>query len=329
MTKFCLAMVTIVSLCWAAYAASPQQEEVSKAFAYGADAAVNVVVRDELGRPVEGAVVDYSFWLCDLKRTTSSTGITDNAGNFLAKGKCNADVHINVRKDGFYESRIERSIAGFRKTPLVENGKWQPYGAELPITLRRIVNPIPLEKHLVFKMKIPITNSWIGFDMSTESFVAPYGDGKETDFSIRFNWDGKIRKSYNGSSLDLRFPGLAGGYWHTPAIGSEFGGVLSADTNANYISNFSFYEFKTNSGWKENLFPNGGELVVRTRCRLDSDGRLMEATYGQFSMLKFGWGGDGKGDLRLAYRRNPRVNDPNLEAMPKKNLWVPKRRIVR
>ena len=60
--------------------------------------------------------------------------------------------------------------------------------------------------------------------MSTESFVAPYGDGKESDFSIRFNWDGKIRKSYNGASLDLRFPGLAGGYWHTPVVGSEFGG---------------------------------------------------------------------------------------------------------
>ena len=185
-------------------------------------------------------------------------------------------------------------MTSFGAKPYVAEGKWQPYGAELPITLRRIVNPIPLEKHLIFKMKIPITNSWIGFDMSTESFVAPYGDGKESDFSIRFNWDGKIRKSYNGASLDLRFPGLAGGYWHTPVVGSEFGGALSADTNANYISNFSFYEFKTNSGWKENLFPNGGELVVRTRCRLDSNGRLMEATYGQFSMLKFGWGAMGK-----------------------------------
>ena len=299
------------------------------ALTFGADAAVNVLVCDEAGHPIEGANVNYAYWFRDLKHSLSVTGITDRTGHYLATGKCTADVHITVSCEGYYSTRIERYMTSFGAKPYVAEGKWQPYGAELPITLRRIVNPIPLEKHLVFKMKIPITNSWIGFDMSTESFVAPYGDGKESDFSIRFNWDGKIRKSYNGSSLDLRFPGLAGGYWHTPVVGSEFGGALSADTNANYISNFSFYEFKTNSGWKENLFPNGGELVVRTRCRLYSDGRLMEATYGQFSMLKFGWGGDGKGDLRLAYRRNPRVNDPNLEAMPKKNLWVPKRRIVR
>lgn len=289
-------------------------KSLSDAVLRGADASLEIFVHDECGDPVPNARVEYAFWLVDRKRTVSVSAKTDSRGLCMARGKCSADVHVSVSCDGHYESRIERYMKNFAQGQAVVGGKWQPHGARLPILLRKQVNPVPLEQHYVHRMAIVATNVWMGFDMEMKAFVMPYGEGLVSDFEIKFDWNGEVRRRYMGSSLGIRFPPPSGGYWFKKMNESEFKGPFAADANAVYLSNFSFSEVKVGETWREQLFPKENELVVRTRCETDEKGNLKKACYGKISLLRFGWGDNGRGDLRLEYFRNPKVNDPNLES---------------
>lgn len=287
---------------------------LSDAVLHGADACLEILVHDERGNPVPDASVEYAFWQVNQEHTVSVSAKTDSRGVCWARGKCSADVHVSVSCDGYYGARIERYMKSFSQgqRPVV-GGKWQPYGARLPILLRKQVKPIPLARHYVHQMAIVSTNAWIGFDMAKEAFVKPYGDGAVADFEVRFDWDGGTRTKYRGSSLDVRFPPPSGGYWFKKIEESEFKGPFVADTNAVYHAEFSFFEKKVGETWRECLFPRREELVLRTRCETDEDGNLKKATYGKISQLRFGWGDNGRGDLRLGYSMNPTPNDTNLE----------------
>ena len=308
--RYGLMAVVVVGWTWHAFPLGGAQAEAS---ALGADACLELFVHDEQGQPVPGARVDYSFWLVDRQHTVSSSATTDADGRCLAKGRCSADVHVSVSCDGYYGSRVERYMRDFAQGAVVVGGKWQPYGARLPILLRKRMDPVSLERHYVHHGSIPATNVWIGFDMAAERFVAPYGAGVIADFEILFTWDGGARRNYRGAELSLRFPPPSGGYWFDKVIESEFKGVRFADTNATYRTGFVFFERKVGMEWKETLFPQERELVVRTRCTENEDGTLKEASYGMVSIIKFGWGNGGKGDFRIGYVRNPKPNDPNLE----------------
>lgn len=297
--------------------AKAADNSLADAVLHGADACLEILVHDECGAPVPNARVEYAFWLVDRRRTFSVSDKTDSRGLCVAKGKCSADVHVSVSCDGYYESRIERYMKTFAQGQAVADGKWQPYGARLPILLRKKVNPVPLERHYIHWMAIAATNVWMGFDMAKESFVKPYGNGTVSDFEVRFDWDGEVRRKYNGSSLFIRFLPPSGGYWFKKVGESAFKGPFAADTNAVYLSSFSFREAKVGGIWREQLFPTENELVVRTRCETDEKGNLKNAFYGKISVLRFGWGDNGRGDFRISYLRNPKVNDSNLEPKSK------------
>lgn len=290
--------------------------EYVEALAQGADAALNVFVHDENGHPVEGAVINYAFWLTNLKQTIAKNGITDKSGHYLAKGKCSADVHLSVSCEGYYSSRLEKSMSSFGGDPKVSDGKWQPYGVELPIELRKIKNPIHLVGYSGRSfIEIPVTNTWIGFDMDKCDLVRPFGKGITDDFRFIFQWDGKIRGQYEGSSLSIRFAGpCAGGYWANLKSGSEFRSVYSADTNQTFVSDFAFDIKKDSEYWDAPIMGKTRSLVFRTRCKIDPDGNLKEAYYGIMNKLRFGWNSNGKGRLEISYSRNPKVNDANLES---------------
>lgn len=307
----CLMLLSVVSCVGDAFSADTTQADVP---AFGADAAVNVFVHDETGNPITNARVRCGFWFKTEEQSPSVFGRTDRTGHFLAKAKCNADVLALVRHEGFYWSSVRKRFGDTTARPKVVDGKWQPYGAELPVLMRKVVNPIALDRHS-FTRDIPATNQWIGLDMEKGAFVKPFGDGEVQDLEFLFDWDGKVRKQYSGSALHVRFPGdCAGGYWFDRVKCSDYELAMSADTNAAYQAEFEFSSTKTADGWIEHLFGNERSLVVRTRCRTDAEKRLRSAMYAQIHSLAFGWGSRGHGWIRLGYERNPKVNDPNLES---------------
>jgi len=66
-------------------------------------------------------------------------------------------------------------------------------------------------------------------------------------------------------------------------------------------------------------------LILRTRTRLDKEGRLVGAYYGKiYGPLRFGFSFDAPGEMKILHYLNPNENDPNLEADTSRNLLNPK-----
>ena len=291
-------------------------KELANALAYGADAAINVCVHDEQNHPITGACVRCGFWLQTANLSPAVYGKTDNTGHFVAKAKCNDDVTIVVKCDGYYGATVRKVMTKITTDPKVINGRWHPYGIEIPVEMRKIVNPVSLEHHFnTREIEIPATNQWFGFDLKKDSLVKPFGDGEQSDFEFKFDWNGRIRGSYNGSAFSVRFnEKCAGGDWSPLVSNSVFRAAMSADVKAKYNNEFAFFTRKDGGRWEESLFGSGRTLIVRSRCQIDEDGSLKSAIYSQIYSLAFGWGSKGHGWFTISYDLNPYLNDSNLEA---------------
>ena len=123
-------IVALVFLCCEIAAASAPcvDKELAKALAYGADAAINVFVHDEQNHPITGACVRCGFWLQTANLSPAVYGKTDNTGHFVAKAKCNDDVTIVVKCDGYYGATVRKVMTKITTDPKVINGRWHPYG---------------------------------------------------------------------------------------------------------------------------------------------------------------------------------------------------------
>lgn len=97
------------------------------------------------GNPVPNADVRCGFWLMTSKRSGAVYGKSDVSGHYMAKGKCNVDAHVAAVCNGYYESFAVRELSKTTASPKVKDGKWQPYGWEWPVLMRRIKNPVRLD----------------------------------------------------------------------------------------------------------------------------------------------------------------------------------------
>ena len=114
--------------------------EVEHAMAYGAEAKICLKVHDDLGQPVSNASVAVVFDM--LPSPHSVYGKTDANGVCVAIGKTNGNkVRFLVGKEGYYGSQKELSYVPMNAEHDVKDGKWQPYGAEEAVELRKIHNP--------------------------------------------------------------------------------------------------------------------------------------------------------------------------------------------
>lgn len=296
--------------------ADQDDPEFINALTFGADAALNVYLHDEEGNPVPNADVRCGFWLMTSKRSGAVYGKSDVSGHYMAKGKCNVDAHLAAVCNGYYESFAVRGLSKTTASPKVKDGKWQPYGWEWPVLMRRIKNPVRLDVYNSTRdYDIPATNVWVGFDMAKRDWVKPVGSGETPDFEIKFLWDGNCRLNYTGSELAIRFVGeKAGGYWFEKVEDSKFKYTYEADTNRNYESVFNFKVVRDKVNPVREVFGEDRALVVRTRCKVDEKGMLISAYYAQIMGLEFGAGSKGKGRFMIRYMRNTTENDPNLES---------------
>ena len=240
-------------------------------------------------------------------------GITNTNGEFVAQGKCNEFLRVDVTKEGYYQSEIKVNFLRSKADPRVVDGKWQPYGEMRTVVLKKIRNPIRLrDPDARYRYKYPESGEWVGFDLVRGDWVLPLGNGECTDVMIRYVRESKPDGYFK--SLDISFTNnpYAGAYLMSKDSYSEMDSVYEANTNAEYVGSFR-YEFERTAKGNHVIRELGKDeyLVFRIRAKVDDEGELVSAHYGRImgELQYLERGGMVLGPVYF----NPTPNDTNLE----------------
>ena len=289
----------------------------------GVEAKIVLTVVDDLGSPVPDAAVHAIF--------SKTTDLDPFDGKTDVHGKCEFQHLTNgnsleffVAKDGYYESRIKFSLIKMGSEHRIDNERWQPWPMCKRIVLRKIRSPVKLQR-ISKTLNSTVTNCWIGVDMKIGDFIAPYGAGKYSDFELQIHWDGMDFLKSKLCVANIRFPQpFAGGYFATKVQESSFPHVYAADTNLITVQEFCVQTRLGEFYSSHRPFPPESTFVTRTRCEVDSYGRLKNSNYGCVRQLDVSPGDVGvNGVVVYLYSIfNPTPNDTNLE--PKSERAVEK-----
>ena len=283
----------------------------------GAEAKLEIFVADNDGTAVSNASVKVFMGMNFRAKGYWIEGDTNEKGVFVVQGKtCGDEIVIHASKEGFYNSRLKLCFAEMGAEREVKNGKWLPYGTVETLRLRKIINPITLNCFGFGAGKdVPVTNMWIGVDMEQGDFVSPHGKGKQEDFEIKVEWDGRTPPRSDYCMLALRFSGeMAGGYYANKVAESEYPYVYAADIHGRYdIRNLEVVGRDKDRRESAAVFRQDSVFVTRSRCIVDEEGNLKSACYGFIRLIRVDAGWDGRPTMRLAGVFNPTPNDTNLE----------------
>ena len=245
---------------------------------------------------------------------------TDADGCARNRFSCwSARFNCSVMADGYYavampEQVLESEpIDPFSKR-LIEKSR------TLNVVLWRKLNPMPMYAYTcALRYTTFGTNRWssCGYDMQLDDWLPPRGKGKVADFFVENDvlmQDGILHRTGT-----LSFAAGAGAYKEVDDSNSPSWVVYSAATNAIYESVFSvrgknIYHGKVLED--ELLLKENECLVLRTRVKKDSDGRIVSChyskIYGPVSLTR-----------KFEFKQtvfNPNENDPNLEFDTARNL---------
>ena len=311
MKRFTLAILFLLA---ALQAAALKKDPVYRdARINGALTKVELHIEDDDGMPVEKAKVKAYLGMNFRPRGKWVEGLSDTNGVFVIEGKtCGDEIEVFVNKTGYYDSKVKYSYAKIGAEHEVKDGKWQPYGAEEKIVLRRILCPVSLLSQ-GGGFDIPATNKWIAFDVFKMDWVRPYGNGDTDDIQLMFEWDGLFQNRSTFQNLKLRFPNCVDGAYVLPKHDySSFLYAYFAQTNANYRKEFDYSMRRENGKYVEDKLGDSSELVCRLRSVTNEYGQVVSCYYGQFRSIDFG-GGVDKGEFYLYRDLNLTPNDTNLE----------------
>ena len=281
----------------------------------GALTKIELRVVDDSDAPVPNANVKALLGMNFREKGTWMEGRTDTNGVYVVSGKtCGDEIAILLNKNGYYDTNVTYCYVEMGAEHEVKDGKWQPYGAEKKIVLRKIINPMSgsIKGRFVHTKSL---NEWIGYDMEIQDFVAPFGSGKDADFEVSIDWNGVWYPGYKGMGVRLRFTEPYAGYYSCVVDEhSDFKGPYKADPNKDYQKEASFYEEKTvDRQFVRQRFDMSKCWVVRSRCKVDSEGRLIKANYSIVHRVGYSGSADRTGGFRVIGAFNPTPNDTNLE----------------
>ena len=290
--------------------------EVEHAMAYGAKAKICLKVSDDMGLPVSNASVRTYFDM--LPDPHSVYGKTDTNGICVVEGKTNGNkVEFFVDKDGYYGTRRSITYIQMNAEHDVKDGKWQPYGDVETIILRDIRNPIDMPHEFFWRFKYTKEiNTWIGYDIKENDFVAPAGKGKFADFEVYIDWNGEWLPTYTGMSVKIRFTEPFGGYYACEVNEeSAFTGPYAALPGSIRLTEAEFSERVFDNGRRreQKHFDHAKCWVVRSRCKVSPDDKLVAANYSVIYDVVFTCKKGGLGGFCITYVFNPTPNDTNLE----------------
>ncbi len=284
--------------------------EVQEAQRKGAKARLVYRIVDDEGAPITNQLVHYC-WQNDYPRKRwSGDKETDGDGVVVIEDKVGSEVAVSVRKKGFYIS-WEKVKFDWRAgvSPMVKDGKWQPYGERRTLIVKRMKNPIEMVSLHYMSIAVPATNMWLGIDLESFQWTRPYGNGKHDDVLLRFNYEMHDKYAVKWATMDVSFTNNphAGFYVMPQDAYSEMKCPYHANTNAVFLMAHTFRQEFFNK--YIDAIREGDCMVFRTRTRVDENGDLVSAHYGKIYGL---W------EFSTAIRAkdvffNTTPNDTNLE----------------
>ena len=312
-------IVMVLVLVWAAFSFAPckgvEDAEFRAALKRGADYRTVLKVVDDSGVSVEGASVRATIE--QLHKIYTVRGTTDTNGLFTISGRTTGNrIVIDVTKDGYYGSRREHCLIAMGAEHEVRDGRWQPYGAEERMELRRIRHPADLVVKGIY-IPVPMTNAWFGFNLEKATIVTSNAQDR-ADIEFWVDWDGLPPPQSRHCACFFRTVGdPSGGYNVEKVMESLQPYPYEASTNESYaVRSVHIVDRDENheDGGGEVPFSPKSALVLRLRPKVDADGSLKEANYGLVRTLDVGPGWKGISKVYLSYIFNPTPNDTNLEA---------------
>ncbi len=283
----------------------------------GADYRTVLRVVDDGGRAVPDAKVRVQMGMNFADASYFIEGTTDTNGLFIISGRTTGnEIVIDVTKDGYYGSRREHCLIAMGAEHEVRDGRWQPYGAEERMELRRIRHPADLVVKGIY-IPVPMTNAWFGFNLEKATIVMSNAQDR-ADIEFWVDWDGLPPPQSRRCACFFRTVGdLSGGYNVEKVMESLQPYPYEASTNESYaVRSVHIVDRDENheDGGGEAPFSPKSALVLRLRPKVDADGSLKEANYGLVRTLDVGPGWKGVSKVYLSYIFNPTPNDTNLEA---------------
>lgn len=315
MKKIISVVMLLSSICYA--------EDVSLAqmFAmrYGALAKFSLLVVDDNNVPVPNASIVCGFSL----REHQYGGIevksrTDENGKCVVEEKTDGhEVEFWVEKDGYYTSKHSVRLTVQNEIHEVRFNRWQPYGEELKILIRKKVHPIECVR-VEKVVKLPSKERWYDFDLVKGDLVSPYGEGETSDIRIKVTSDGKPTRENKLIEMYVEFIGKENGFYHeNKKPNSEWQYSYLADEKSDFpISSLYSYRKVHEGGWREENTPfKERAFISRIRTIRGDDGNLKECYYLRIINMHMFNDKNGMPKLVLNYRLNLTPNDPNLETL--------------
>ena len=164
-------------------------------------ATFKVRVVNEEGQPINGVHADiYNVFDMDSK-----PGLTDINGLYSSHLNNIVEVSGRFEKHGYYKTRgvfwqvSEREIV-------------PPADTNFVITMRRIIDPVPMIHKRFLETHLPLNDEPVGFDLEAGDWVSPHGKGKTADFqmtgTIRYesqvNREAKINMDFIGELCGIQ-----------------------------------------------------------------------------------------------------------------------------
>lgn len=302
---------------------------------------LKVTVLNDRGAPIEDTEVSVHFRPYKGEPEIV-TRLTDENGYVQVTGNAPLPPHVFVRKEGFYESRLEKVGV---ITP--QNAKSPLASKSLEMVLREVLSPRPLAAKDT-ELEIPVKDEWIGYDLELGEWVEPYGEGEHTDLLFRYSneflgytvsdkkleeiraimrkwstkngkeWTTEMERNSHGEwsgKLELKFPGEQEGILPVP-MGSGYvpESLLHLPHNAEEAG------YEPRMIWEQTMpsqrIDQRKGYFLRLRVR-ERNGQILEANYAKINEeVRF----DPRGKVTFTYYFNPDVNDRNLEFNTNKNL---------
>jgi len=298
---------------------------------------VRLRIVDENDQPIAGVQTLIAFTTVVKGGAIQHEGLTDLGGLFSGSGQGEGDVLVRANKPGYYG-------AVFRKVPHDQILK-----LDLKLVLPKIIHPVPLRAlNLALYTGAPALglltqNEWLDYDLAVGDWVKPRGKGEVADIRFKFHnefkgWQmddermAKTRahptsrnlsedelKNFYGKfdgELEITFPGEKEGLAEEKERFLPYSQLtMPHEAPREGYAPTRRYTAKT-YGFRTD--PENVGFFLRTRVKLDKDGKIVSANYAKVSGdFQF----DARGILGLTYYFNPVPNDRNLEFDPKKNLF--------